>query len=192
VIRRARIAPVNLKRKNVWPGLGVLNYYDLLAQANLQDCAPMDSTCVSNNVAKEAAVEDLWVSKYQQTGAPDGTRLSFTPQTAAEVKEFYNPQDMFNGGNVVDTRGVLQVTGTYQGNDPLPPVIPPAPVPAAKTPVTPQGQVIVNSGGAVQPRAWEGGPSAFSWSGTLLGIPAWGWIAVVAGALYTFGGGRGR
>jgi hypothetical protein len=91
-------------------GLGVLDYYDLLAQAGLQNCDPRDSACVSNNAAKEAAVEDFWAA-HQATGVPDDTVLQFTPQTPQQVKEFWNPDDILNGGNVVDTRGILQVSG---------------------------------------------------------------------------------
>ncbi len=88
-----------------------MDYYGLLAQANLQDCSPMDSACVSNNVAKQAAVETLWIENYMTKpgGAPDDLVLEFTPQTAAQVREFYNPQDLFNSGNVVDTSGILHM-----------------------------------------------------------------------------------
>ncbi len=103
-------------------GLGVLDYNDLLRKANLQNCDPMDSTCVSNNVAKQAAVEDLWATKYQATGAPDDLILNFTPQTAAQVREFYNPENMVSGGNVVDTRGIMTASVSSQPKGVRPPV----------------------------------------------------------------------
>jgi hypothetical protein len=99
-----------------------MDYYGLLAQANLQNCDPMDSACVSNNVAKEAAVEDLW-AKYQSTGVPDNTVLTFAPQTAQEVREFYNPTDLANSGNVVDTRGIMTATIPSNAGAP-PPLVP--------------------------------------------------------------------
>lgn len=117
IVAARRSAPrfSNYRRRGVWSGLGVLNYYDLLAQANLQDCSPMDSACVTNNVAKQAAVEDLW-SQYRVTGAPDDTVLTFKPLTAAQVAENYNPADVAHGGNVIDTRGIMTVTGGSSAN----------------------------------------------------------------------------
>jgi len=96
------------RRRGTWSGLGVLNYYDLLAQANLQSCDPHDIACVSDNVAKQAAVEDFWAA-HQSTGVPNDTKLTFAPQTQAQVAEFYNP-DVIQGGNVVDTRGLMFVS----------------------------------------------------------------------------------
>jgi hypothetical protein len=112
----------------VWPGsyslrgLGI-DYAGLLAQANLQNCNPFDSACVSNNAAKQAAVEDLWVSTYMQQpgGAPAGTQLTFTPQTATQVLEEYNPNPL-QATNVIDTQGIMHVSGPA-------PVVPPKPSP---------------------------------------------------------------
>jgi hypothetical protein len=90
-------------------GLGVLDYNDLIAQANLQDCSPTDSACVSNNAAKQAAVEDFWAAN--QGGVPDNTKLTFTAQTPGEVAQFYSGNPLV-GGNVVNDAGVLSVNGT--------------------------------------------------------------------------------
>ncbi len=46
-------------------GLG-FSYYDLLAQADLQNCDPKDIPCVAANQQKQVAVEDLWVSTYMK------------------------------------------------------------------------------------------------------------------------------
>lgn len=95
-------------------GISGLGYYDLLAQANLQTCNNGDSTCVANNVAKQAAVEDYWINNGMKSsdGVPDGTVLRFTPLTTNEITDFYNPANLFNGGNKVDDRNVLSVNNT--------------------------------------------------------------------------------
>jgi hypothetical protein len=192
-------APALIRRRR---GLGTMNYYDLLAEANLRNCDPMDSACVSNNVAKQAAVEDLWV-QYQSTGVPDGTKLTFTPQTAQEVQEFYNPQNLAYGGNVVDTRGVMQISS------PLPPppsytapsVIQsnpaqPKPTTTTSSPVSSMPAVI-SSSGTLQPLPGTpanpfvpiaAGGSSFDFSS----IP---WYVYAGGAALVFmgmGGHRGR
>ena len=173
-------------------GMGVMDYYGLLAQADLQNCSPLDSTCTSNNAAKEAAVEDLW-AKYQSTGLPDGTKLTFTPQTTAQVLENYNPADPFNSGNVIDTRGIMQVAGVPQSwmPTPKPAITPPQSVSPAIQPApgTPGGATVVNSSGASQPFSFASVmPAGFSFSQ----IPWWGWLLGGGAALYAFGGARGR
>jgi hypothetical protein len=97
-------------------GLGAMNYYDLLAQANLQDCDPKDVTCVASNVAKQAAVEDYWV-QHMSTGVPEGTQLSFAPLSQSQVEGFTSPNPIY-GGNIVPT-GILSVGGVRQT---LPPI----------------------------------------------------------------------
>lgn len=158
-------------------GLGLLDYYGLLAQANLQDCDSMDSACVSNNVAKQAAVQDLWASKYQTTGAPDDLKLTFTPQTQAEVQEFYNPSDLFWSGNVVDTRGIMS---TSAGSKPAAPYVPPvtAPVVASHTPAV------------LKPGLLPGG-----WTDTFQlpapsSIPWWGWLLGAGVGVFALKGAR--
>src|SRR5437764_1464501 len=63
-------------------------------------------------------------------GAPADLKLSFNPQTQAEVKEFYDASNPFSGGNVVDTRGVLSVVGRGSTGTPAPP-------PSVGSPATP-------------------------------------------------------
>ena len=172
------------------------DYYSLLAQADLQNCDPRDSECVSNNVAKQAAVEDLWVNKYMTLpgGVPDNVDLNFTPQTAAQVKEFYDPANLFWGGNTVDTRGIMTVsTGEAPAvvyNPPPPPVAPAPVVPVVpKAGTTPAGKTIINSSGAQNDTAVTlpfqlptiGGFSFDS-------IPWWGWLAGAGAALYVMKG----
>lgn len=174
-------------------GLGVaaLSYYDLLAQADLQNCDPRDSACVSNNVAKQAAVEDLWVNRFITTGAPAGTVLTFNPQTQAQVNEFYNPTNV-SGGNVVDTRGIMQVSVPA----PIPPavVIPPAPVPvAAKVPTVVTTPTTSTSGVQMPPGTSSAAGAAASSSLVIAGfdlasIPWWGWLAGAGAAVFAFKG----
>jgi hypothetical protein len=171
-------------------GMGTLNYYDLLAQANLQNCDPRDSACVADNVAKEAAVEDLWVSRYMVTGAPDDTQLSFAPLTTQQVTAFASPGSA-NVGNVVPT-GIMQVNqpATYVSSDPVPQ--PPVTPPKTPAPGTPGGAKVINSSGVSQP-ASEAIASAQSFLvSTVGGFPAWAWLLGGGFALYAFGGGRGR
>ncbi len=187
-------------------GFGTLDYNDLIAQAGLQNCNPMDSACVSNNVAKQAAVEDFWSA--HQGGVPDDTRLTFTPQTTQEVQEFYNPQNLAYGGNVVDTRGVmfvsapdLPMTQTPKVNvTPAPVITKPAPTPPAAqpSPGTPGGAAVINSSGVVQPSSSSAAGAVASVSLPVIGgfdlnsIPWWGWGIAAGAALYAFGGHRGR
>jgi len=147
-------------------GLGSLDYYDLLAQANLQNCSPSDSVCVSNNVAKQAAVEDLWVNNYMtHGGAPEGTVLTFTPQSDQQTTEFYNPGNLFNGGNVVDTKGIMRVvspsgavvnttpmSSTVQGNSN--PTTKNTYVPGAATPVDTEGSFVNGLKAIINPGEW--------------------------------------
>jgi hypothetical protein len=187
-----------------------MDYAGLLAQANLQTCDPMDSTCVSNNVAKQAVVEDLWVSKYmsQQGGAPADTVLTFAPQSVSEVKEFYDPS-VVGGGSVVDTRGILAVNNVVAPSDfgktaaqffqPVAPV-----VPSAHPPVVIQQPVVTSptpspSGGApAMPPGTSAAAGAAASSSLVIGgfdlgsIPWWGWVAGAGAAFFALGGGRGR
>lgn len=98
-----------------------MNYNDLIAQADLQNCDSRDSACVANNVAKQAAVEDYWV-QHMATGVPAGTVLSFADLTPAQVTDFYNPSNIANGGNVVDSQHILTVTNNPSAT--VPPVQP--------------------------------------------------------------------
>lgn len=192
-------------RRSRFRGLG-MDYNQLLAQAGLQDCDPRDSACVSNNVAKQAAVEDLWVNKYmtQPGGAPDGTVLNFTPQTQAQVTEFYDPTHL--AGNVVDTRGILSV------QSPAPPVArtntvyntpTPTPVQAVANLGTPAPAVVVSSSGAQNApgasspakelaQVIEGLTVAAIPGFDLSSIPWWGWAAGAGALFFAFGGSRGR
>ena len=172
-------------------GFGNLNYYDLLAQAHLQDCDPTDSACVSNNVAKQAAVEDFWAS-HQTTGVPDDTQLSFVPQTAAQVTEFYNPKPSATS-NIVDTRGIMYVNSP----DLTPPVqlgTPPraaAPTTQQLAPGTPGGAAVISSSGTQQPASQQqqvAASSSFSFSS----IPAWAWAVAAGAAFLMIGGAHGR
>jgi hypothetical protein len=152
---------------------------------------------VANNVARQAAVEDFWAA--HQGGVPDGTRLDFKPLSPAQVREFYNPVDLFNSGNVVDTRGVMQVSGvpaSWVQSDPVPVDVSVSPValrpvgvkvsmvpgsPATRPPIR------ISSSGASQPVEVDESP-AFS----LSSVPMWALAGAGVLALFAFGGSRGR
>ena len=176
-----------------WGSFAGQDYYDLLAQANLQDCDPMDSACVSNNVAKQAAVETTWVQYMSNpNGAPDNLKLTFTPQTQAQVAEFYNPQDMAYGGNVVDTRGIETSN-----------LAPPPPAPVYSSTSTPPKAAALQS---AAPVAGSGSPSAASsWNAPAVSAPGscgvrasgvcirpswYVWAAGAGALLFAFGGKR--
>lgn len=57
-------------------GLGLMSYYDLMAQADIRSCDPFDSPCVERNRVRQAAVEDFWVGQHMTV--PDGTVLDFS------------------------------------------------------------------------------------------------------------------
>jgi len=184
-------------------GLGVLDYNDLMNQARasgaIRDCAPTDVACVSNNQAAEAAVEDYWAS-HQSTGVPDGTVLSFAPQTAAEVTEFYNPKNP-SASNIVDERGVLTVSSPQPSftlnhfPTPLPPapvvqppIVPPTPPPQQPPSAPPQQQLAPQAPGAPALSPSITLPAAID-GFNLSSIPWWGYAAA-AGALLFFVGGK--
>ena len=171
-------------------GLGALSYYDLLAQANLQQCDPKDVACVSNNVAKQAAVEDLWTNKYMVTGAPEGTTLTFTPQTPQQVAEFSNPAGpLAPGSNVVDTSGILSVSGPAGGQGAAPP--PPPPPPPKPTPAAAASAAKAAAGGASLPIVTKdvlGSGTSTSGSFSFSSIPWWGWAGAAAFGLYAMRG----
>lgn len=83
-----------------------MNYYDLLAQAGLQSCDPLDSACVANDAAKQAAVETYWAA-HEATGVPEGTTITVSPLTAGQVTQFYDPSNPYSGGNVVANVAVV-------------------------------------------------------------------------------------
>ena len=130
-------------------GMGVLDYYDLMAQANLQNCAPTDSACVADNVAKQAAVEDFWAAN-QATGVPEGTKLTFSPLTPAQVIGFAPPDARTSPGNIVPT-GIMQVSVPAGAPTPKSPAPPPQQVvnPSPSTQSTTTGSSATSTGSAV-------------------------------------------
>jgi hypothetical protein len=105
------LMPVTTQARLRSRGMGTLNYYDLLAQANLQNCDPRDSACVANNVTKQAAVEDFWV-QHMATGVPDDTVLSFAPLSQAQL-DYVSPANPLNApGDVVLPTGIMTVRGS--------------------------------------------------------------------------------
>ncbi len=176
-----------------WSGIAGLagqDYYGLLAQANLQTCDSRDTACISNNVAKEAVVEDTWV-KYEANpgGAPDDLKLSFAPQTDAQVREFSDPNNIAWGGNVVDTRGIMS---SSLAPPPAPVYSPPAPAPV-RTPVgrqvtrtsTPGVQTMIGGPAA-------SAPGATSWAlpDSVSSFPWYVWAGGAAVAFFALKGGR--
>ena len=130
----------------------LMSYYDLLAQANLQNCDPRDSACVANNVSRQAAVEQFWVSHNEKV--PVGTQLSFAPLSTAQVNDFYSATNPYSGGNVVDTSGVITSVSS-SGASAAPPPKPNQTVPPT-TPLTPMNTGIQRTGQVLQTQAQAG------------------------------------
>jgi len=66
------------------PGLG-FNYFDLLAQADIQQCSPLDAGCVADNEAKAAAAQNLWTTQYMthaETANMPVPNIDFSVNTA--------------------------------------------------------------------------------------------------------------
>ena len=57
------------------------SYYDLLAQAGMESCSPMDSACVDRNQQRQAAVEDYWIN----TGMTSQSNTPGTPAPRIQV-----------------------------------------------------------------------------------------------------------
>jgi hypothetical protein len=172
----------------------LMSYYDLLKQANLQSCDPRDSTCVSNNVARQAAVEDFWV-KNKMT-VPVGTQLTFAPQTASQVSEFYNATNPLGPSNVVDTRGVL-VGAVSPAGAPAPVASPHAQSGSSSGGGVPgAGGTAPGGGGAPAGGSAPGSPTLTSTLQTspggfsLSSIPWWGWAAAAGVAFFAVKGAR--
>ncbi len=65
-------------------GLG-FNYYDLLAQADIQQCSPLDAGCVADNEAKATAAQNLWTTQYMthpETASMPVPNIDFSVNTS--------------------------------------------------------------------------------------------------------------
>ena len=90
----------------------LMSYYDLLNQAYSQagltaNCGPLDTTCVANKVAIQAAVENFWVTNKMTV--PVGTRISLPALTQGQVVA-YQPPNVLTQQSVITN---LPVTATY-------------------------------------------------------------------------------
>ena len=90
----------------------LMSYYDLLNQAYSQaglnaNCSPLDTTCVANKVAIQAAVENFWVANKMTV--PVGTSISLPPLTQAQVVA-YRPPNVLTQQSVITN---LPVTSKY-------------------------------------------------------------------------------
>src|SRR5258707_1281051 len=87
-------------------GLG-FSYYDLLNEAGLQNCDPRNEACVAGNQQIQAAVEDLWVNRYEsnaETSNQATPHITVTPnETPAAVQQFLE--------NLPDNQATIQVAG---------------------------------------------------------------------------------
>lgn len=102
MIRSASVARPRFHTYRRSPGLGSMNYWDLLAQAPRRDCDPWDSACVAQNVAMVTAVQDYWdTHMYLPGGVPEGTQLDFNTLSARQLQQFEQ--------NVIPTSGVMTV-----------------------------------------------------------------------------------
>ena len=104
--------------RGAFPGLGY-SYYDLLDQAGLESCSPMDSACVSRNVQKQNAVEDYWIN----TGMTNPANTASTPApqiavstNAAQAQAFADAAAAaLPSGNLPQTGGSITSGGsTYR------------------------------------------------------------------------------
>ena len=157
------------------PPPALMSYNDLLAQAQLANCDPKDVTCVANNVARQAAVEQYWVNNSEHV--PVGTVLSFSNLTPSQVNDFHS-QITGQGGNVVDSSGILQAStgGGASASAPIPQTGPPSTSPAPAKPnqsippttaLTPMNTGIQNTGQVLQTMVTNAAADASNLLGTV-------------------------
>lgn len=179
-----------------------MDYYGLLAQANLESCNPADNACGARNAQKQAAVEDLWVNNYMRNpnGAPDDLKLSLGPVGSPEAVAAFDNNRILQPAVYVSSPSTPEPASSPAPVPPAPPArsgpeiartggIPsriPASVAAVASNAAPQ--TIINSSGSSQPSP----QLAVEKSSFFDSIPWWGWVAGGIGALMLFGDGRGR
>lgn len=96
-----------------FPGLGY-DYYDLLAQAGMESCSPMDSACVSRNVQRQNAVEDYWINTGMRDSSAAGAPApTITVNTSAQQAAQYaaDAAAALPGGNIAQTGGSITTGG---------------------------------------------------------------------------------
>jgi len=179
-----------------------MSYDDLLAQANFQNCDPVDSVCVYNNQAKRDAVARFWAANTANGGiVPLGTVLTFpalTPAQTQQIKTAAIPEPhpgFFEGVTIQPT--IAQQSGPpvrtvpvgFQQNSEWGPAGPPPSVAktAAPTGSAPSGALVPGGSAA------GGGASSSSSSSTIGGfdlssVPWWAWAGGAAAAFFAFKG----
>jgi hypothetical protein len=133
------------------------DYYDLLAEAGMEQCSPMDPACVSRNTQRQNAVEDYWINNGM-TNQKDPNAPAPVIQVntnAAQAAQYAS--DSFAaapGGNNPQTGGSITTAGKTFTDSQLeqaqgwatPFVRAVAPVPTP-TPKPPSGSNVINSSG---------------------------------------------
>jgi hypothetical protein len=170
VIRSARERPgFHTYRRN--PGLGSMNYYDLLAQVPRRDCDPFDVACVAQNQADVTAVQDYWdTHMYLPGGVPDGTQLSFAPLSAGQIQQFTQ--------NITPT-GVMRVD-----NVPYVSQVGPSPIVTTQTLAAPPATQVAYKPGTLSFQTSRGGSTlqpGDTWTVSIRGATSGTSVSVVGG-----------
>ena len=158
-------------------GLGLMSYYDLMAQADLRSCDPFDSACVARNTARQAAVEDFWVGHNMTV--PDGTVLDFGELSAGQVQQFRQ--------NVTPSVPMtVQMPEPVQVAAPVPTAVTVSSAAPQSTTTTPDGKTITQASAVPESLALPviGGFD-------LSQVPLWGWGVGAVVLLFALGGLRG-
>jgi hypothetical protein len=199
-------------------GLG-FNYFDLLAQADIQSCSPLDEACVANNEAKATAAQNLWTTQYMthaETADMPVPNIDFSVNTSGLLASDDRPAGslpagtgyttVYVNGQPISDVTLRQAADTQLANTIAAEIKGGAPQNAATAELLRAGGVTVpapkpatTSTGATAPGApqilgmqVEGSP-AFTLPGGVE-VPALPWWALVAGAagLAWFAFGRGK
>ena len=196
-------------------GLG-FDYYDLLAQANIQQCSPLDAECVASNEMKATAAQNLWTTQYMthaETANMPVPNIDFSVNPTAAIN---NPTASGTGyttvyvnGQPISDTALRQAADTQLANTIATQIAGGAPQNAATDAILKAGGVTVtppaasgaaSSAPASAPGApkilgmqLEGSPS-FTLPGTDVQVPALPWWALLAGAgaVAWFAFGRGK
>jgi hypothetical protein len=179
-------------------GLGY-SYYDLLAQAGMESCSPMDSACVSRNAQRQNVVEDYWINNgmTQPASTPVPTiTVNTDPTMAANYAAAAGAA--LPSGNIAQTGGSITSGGQVYSDTSLeaaqgwatPYVKAPVPVtvqpPAPKPAVTPAGSTVVQS--ASVPASVAAGSSWLTSAGVSVpaAVSGWPWYVWAGGGLALF------
>ncbi len=201
-------------------GLG-FNYFDLLAQADIQQCSPLDAGCVADNEAKATAAQNLWTTQYMthaETADMPVPNIDFSVNTAGLLDSDNRPAvgpagtgytTVYVNGQAISDTSLRQAADTQLANTIAAEIKGGAPQNAATAELLRAGGVTIptvpkpatsSTTGATAPGSpqilgmqLEGSP-AFTVPGTSIEVPALPWWALLAGAgaVAWFAFGRGK